>query len=81
MKKPPYQIETYQEMCCPCQTVRIRGEEKIVPLEEEIIEAIKDEPTVRLSRLHIEQLLKQYAGFDDAEYRRLMELAKQNDRY
>ncbi len=81
VKKPPYQIETYQEMCCPCQTVRIRGEEKIVPLEEEIIEAIKDEPTVRLSRLHIEQLLKQYAGFDDAEYRRLMELAKQNDRY
>lgn len=79
--KPPYQIQTYQEMCCPCQTVRIRGEEKVVPLEEEIVEAIRNEPTVHLSRLHIEQLLKEYAGFTDEEYDRLCELARQAGRY
>lgn len=79
---PPYQIQTYRETCSPCQTVRIRGEEdSLTPLEEEIVAAIRREPTVHLSKLNIEALLKNHSGLTDERYRRLCEMAKEIDRY
>lgn len=82
VKKEPYKISTYMETCFPWQVVRLRGEEdKIVPLEQEILEAIKDEPTVHLSKLNIRDLLKDQGHFTDAQVDHLLEKAKEIGRY
>lgn len=82
VKKEPYKISNYREMCFPKDVVRLRGEQdKALPLEQEILEAIKDEPTVRLSKLDIKDLLKQYGGFTDERFQQLLEKAKEIDRY
>ncbi len=82
VKMPPYEISTYRETCCPRNMVRLRGEEdKAIPLYKEILEVIKDEPTVHLSKLDIEDLLKQDCGVTDQQFRQLCEEARKIDRY
>lgn len=82
VKKPRYKIQNYWETCFPSQTVRYRGDEgKIIPLEQEILEAVKNEPTVHLSRLHLHEILEKYGNFTEEEVTHLLEKAKEIGRY
>ena len=79
---PPYEISTYMESCYPKDVVRMRGDEEILrPLEDEIFDAIKDEPTVHLSRLHIRENLTAFGGFTDERVDALLNRAKEEGRY
>lgn len=74
---PPYEIHPHRECCFPSQTIRWPGdEEKLDSLETEILNAIRNEPIVKLSRLHIKDLLIQNGGFSEEQYAHLVEEAK-----
>ena len=44
---------------------------------DEILAAVKKEPSVRLSKNHTEEILKQYGGYSDEKFRELEERAKE----
>lgn len=54
---PAYEIKKYRECCFPNAMVKNPGDPQPDSLLEEIARAVSGEPTVRLSRLHIEELL------------------------
>ncbi|MBQ4093527.1 MAG: hypothetical protein IJC61_00640, partial [Oscillospiraceae bacterium] len=79
---PPYEISTYMECCYPKDVVRLRGDEDILrPLEDEIFDAIKDEPTVHLSKLKLRENLTTFGGFSDERVDALLNRAKEEGRY
>ena len=43
---------------------------------DEILVAVKDEPSVRLSQNHTEEILKEYGGYSEEKFRELEEKAK-----
>ena len=80
-KYPPMEIREYYETCYPTLTKRIRGDEdRLRPLEDEIFEAIKDEPLVRLSELDLTSL-RTVAGWSEERVEALLERAKAEKRY
>lgn len=77
-----YQPARRFEKNYPRSIKRIRGDAPdFRPLEEDIFEAIRDEPTVHLSRLGIRESLMQYGGFTDERVDALLERAKIEGRY
>lgn len=69
---PPYQIQRYQESCFPSMMIREPGAPPLTDLAEEILQAIKHEPTVHLDKLHIEGLLTQVGGMSKEEFQQLL---------
>ncbi len=77
---PPYEIKHYRETCFPYFAHRISNE-TVMPLEQEILEAIKNEPVVKLSKLHIKELLINEGKMTEEAWNRLVEEAKRIDRW
>lgn len=77
---PEYEIQSYRETCFPNQVIRLPGDH-VDALEKEILQAIKEEPTVKLSKLHIKELLVQYDNFTEERWEELIEEAKKINRY
>ena len=82
IEEPTMEIHPYYEGCYPHTTIRYPGDAQMVdPLEDEILKAIANEPTVHLSRLHIHDRLIREAGFTEERYQKLMEKAKKINRF
>ena len=78
----PFAIRSYFESCYPKQIQKLRGEENDYDeLADEILSAIRDEPTVHLSRLHVRDNLTRFGGYSDAYVDVLLERAKAEGRY
>lgn len=73
---PDYEIKTYQECCFPSAMVQDPGEAPRDSLLDEILRAIAKEPLVKLSKLHIRDLLTGLGGFSDAEVDDLLRRAQ-----
>lgn len=71
----PYEIKTYRESCFPSAMVREPGMTPLTPLSDEILAAIRHEPTVQLKKLHIHKLLTENGGFTEEEFTSLLERA------
>jgi len=79
---PRYEAAKYYEKSYPRNIRRFRGDEpQFRPLEEDIFEAIRDEPSVKLSKLHIRESLTKFGGFTDERVDALLERAKAEGRY
>lgn len=76
-----YEAHDYYEGCFPKYIKTYRGEEDIFDdLSDEIFKAIKDEPTVHLSKLHLKEILLN-AGYDEEYITKLLDRARKEDRY
>jgi arylsulfatase A-like enzyme len=73
---PPYEIQNYRECCFPSCMVQEPGAPARTPLAEEILQAIAKEPTVRLEKLHIRELLTSCGEMTDQEVDDLLERAR-----
>ena len=73
---PPYEIKTYRETCFPADMVQDPGDPPRDCLLDEILRAIEKEPLVKLSRLHIRDLLTGPGGFSQEQVDDLMRRAE-----
>ena len=81
-KFEPYVGKQPIEPNFPQFTERLPNTEHLLDsLETEVFAAIEDEPTVKLSQLHLEHLLMDVAGFSRERFDRFMDLAKEKNRY
>lgn len=81
VKLPPYEIKTYSETCFPSQTIRNPHFATIKPLEQEILEAIKNEPTTKLSTLKLKEILLDTKQVTQERVDWLLNEAKKINRY
>lgn len=72
-----YQIHPYYETNFPRYTKYLKPEEKenLIPYEDEILAAIRKEPSVKLDKNHTEEILKGWGGFSDRQIAGLFERA------
>ena len=79
---PPFEIRSYYESCYPNQVIKLRGEENDYDeLADEILSAIRDEPTVHLSRLHLRENMTVFGGYSGDYVDALLERAKAEGRF
>lgn len=81
VKFPPYTVQPYREMCLPMWMVQEPGDPPHDSLLDEILRAVKDEPTVHLSRLHIREILTGPAGYTEEAFQDMLERAKKQGNY
>lgn len=74
---PDYEIRNYREGCFPSAMVKEPGMTPVEPLADEILKAIRQEPTVHLSKLHIRELLTGPGKFSEDEFSDLLRRAEQ----
>ena len=78
---PPFETHSYFESCFPNQVIKLRDDPPFDDLADEVLEAIKDEPTVHLSRLHVRENMIKFGGYSDEDVDRLLARAKEAGRY
>ena len=61
--------------------IKLRDDPPFDDLADEVLEAIKDEPTVHLSRLHVRENMIKFGGYSDEDVDRLLAKAKEAGRY
>jgi arylsulfatase A-like enzyme len=81
VKRERYTPHPYRERCYPSQMIRYAGDPPLRPLTEEILEAVRDEPSVKLSRFDAGQRLVSDRQCSEEAAEHMMASAKKMNRY